>query len=140
MAQRWPQKTTVNQESTSWAHSHYEPSSRGMRLTTLVYTEDTTMRHRKHGRMPGTSFEHRKALVRNQMIALIEHRRIKTTLPKAKAVQPEIERLIALAREDTPHARRMALSKLASKQAMRLLFTFAPQQYANRSGGFTRIT
>ena len=98
------------------------------------------MRHRKQGRMPGTSFEHRKALVRNQMIALIEHRRIKTTLPKAKAVQPEIERLIALAREDTPHARRMALSKLANKDAMRLLFTFAPQQYAGRNGGFTRIT
>jgi large subunit ribosomal protein L17 len=48
--------------------------------------------------MPGTSAEHRKALIRNQMIALIEHRRIKTTLPKAKVVQPEIEKLISLAR------------------------------------------
>lgn len=98
------------------------------------------MRHRKLRRMPGTSAEHRKALIRNQMIALIEHRRIKTTLPKAKVVQPEIEKLISLAREDTPHARRMALSKLASKKAMRMLFSFAPTQYGGRNGGYTRIT
>lgn len=98
------------------------------------------MRHRKKARMPGTSYEHRKALIRNQMIALIQHRRIQTTLPKAKVVQPYIEQLIALAREDTPHARRMALSKLDSKEAMRELFSFAPTEYAGRSGGFTRIT
>ncbi|NOK60989.1 MAG: 50S ribosomal protein L17 [Chloroflexi bacterium AL-W] len=98
------------------------------------------MRHRKHKRMPGTSAEHRKALLRNQMIALIQHRRIQTTLAKAKIVQPEFDRLIALAREDTPHNRRMALSRLASKEAMRKLFSFAPQQYEGRTGGFTRIT
>jgi large subunit ribosomal protein L17 len=74
------------------------------------------------------------------MIALIEHRRITTTLAKAKVVQPEIERLLSLARQDTPHARRMALSKLDSKDAMRKLFAFAPQQYAERNYGFTRIT
>lgn len=90
--------------------------------------------------MPGTSAEHRKALIRNQMIAIIDHRRIQTTLAKARVVQPEIESLIALAREDTPHARRMALSRLANKNAMRKLFTFAPQEYASRNGGYTRIT
>jgi large subunit ribosomal protein L17 len=79
-------------------------------------------------------------MLRNLMISLIEHRRIKTTLPKAKAVQPEIERLLTIAREDTPHARRMVLSKLASKKAMRQVFTFAPQEYASRPGGYTRIT
>jgi large subunit ribosomal protein L17 len=98
------------------------------------------MRHRKSGYKLGRSAEHRKALIRNQMIALIEHRRIETTLAKAKAVQPEMERLLSLAREDTPHARRMALSKLASEHAMRLLFAFAPEQYGGRNGGFTRIT
>lgn len=98
------------------------------------------MRHHKLRRMPGTSYEHRKSLVRNQMIALIDHRRIQTTLAKAKVVQPEMERLLSLAREDTPHARRMALSRLASKDAMRKLFAFAPQQYGGRGGGFTRIT
>jgi large subunit ribosomal protein L17 len=98
------------------------------------------MRHRKSGYKLGRSAEHRKALLRNLMIALIEHRRIETTIAKAKAVQPEIERLLALAREDTPHARQIALSRLNSKQAMRQLFAFAPEQYAGRSGGFTRIT
>jgi large subunit ribosomal protein L17 len=98
------------------------------------------MRHLKAGRKLGRSAEHRKALLRNLMISLIEHRRIETTIAKAKAVQPKIESLLALAREDTPHARQLALSRLNSKQAMRQLFAFAPEQYAGRNGGFTRIT
>jgi large subunit ribosomal protein L17 len=98
------------------------------------------MRHRKSGRKLGRFKEHRDALIRNLMIALIEHRKIQTTIAKAKTVQPEIESLLALAREDTPHARKLALSRLASKKAMRELFDFAPEQYAGRNGGFTRIT
>jgi large subunit ribosomal protein L17 len=98
------------------------------------------MRHRKMAKMPGTSYEHRKSLNRNLMIALIDHRKITTTIAKAKAMQPEIERLITIAREDTPHSRRMVLSKLASKDAMRKVFTFVPQDYAGRNGGYTRIT
>lgn len=98
------------------------------------------MRHRHAGKLLGRSYEHRKALYRNMMISLIEHRRIETTLAKAKAVQPEVEKLLTLAREDTPHTRRMALSKLASKDAMRKLFVFAPATYAGRNGGYTRIT
>lgn len=102
--------------------------------------EDISMRHRHAGKLLGRSYEHRKALYRNLMIALIEHRKITTTLAKAKAVQPEMEKLITLAREDTPHTRRMALSKLSSKDAMRKLFMFAPLDYADRNGGYTRIT
>jgi large subunit ribosomal protein L17 len=98
------------------------------------------MRHRRVGKKLGRSYEHRKALYRNLMIALIDHRKITTTVAKAKAVQPEMEKLLTLAREDTPHARRMALSKLANKDAMRKLFTFAPQDYAGRNGGYTRVT
>ncbi|NJK78598.1 MAG: 50S ribosomal protein L17 [Chloroflexaceae bacterium] len=98
------------------------------------------MRHQKSGFKLGRSYEHRKALLRNLMISLIEHRRIKTTITKAKAVQPEIEKLLNLARNDTPHNRRMVLSKLASKKAMREVFTFAPTDYVNRAGGYTRIT
>ncbi len=98
------------------------------------------MRHRKSGRKLGRSYEHRKALLRNLMISLIEHRQIKTTITKAREVQPEMEQLLTIAKEDTPHARRMALSKLASKKAMRQLFTFAPQNYVNRPSGRTRIT
>src|SRR6476620_9498744 len=84
--------------------------------------KDRTMRHQNAGRKLGRSAEHRKALIRNLMISLIEHRKIETTIAKAKTVQPEIEHLLALAREDTPHARQIALSRLASKQAMRKLF------------------
>lgn len=98
------------------------------------------MRHQKSGRKLGRFKEHREALIRNLMIALIEHRKIQTTIAKAKTVQPEIESLLSLARQDTPHARRMALSRLASKKAMRELFAFAPTQYADRTSGFTRIT
>jgi large subunit ribosomal protein L17 len=98
------------------------------------------MRHRKTIKKLGRSYEHRKALLRNLMIALIEHRRIKTTLPKARAMQPEMDSLVSLAREDTPHTRRLVLSKLSSKEAMRRIFTFVPQDYADRKGGFTRIT
>jgi large subunit ribosomal protein L17 len=98
------------------------------------------MRHRRVGKKLGRTYEHRKALYRNLMIALIEHRKITTTAAKAKGVQPEIEKLLTLAREDTPHTRRLALSKLASKDAMRKLFTFAPQTYGSRDGGYTRIT
>lgn len=98
------------------------------------------MRHRHVGKLLGRSYEHRKALYRNLMIALLQHRKITTTIAKAKAVQPEMERLITIAREDTPHTRRMVLSKLASKDAMRLAFTFLPQDYAGRNGGYTRIT
>jgi len=79
-------------------------------------------------------------LYRNLMISLIEHRRITTTITNARAVQPVMERLVSIARQDTPHARRMALSKLSSKKAMRQLFTFAPQEYSTRNGGYTRIT
>lgn len=99
-----------------------------------------TMRHRKSNWKLNRSYEHGKALVRNQMIALIEHRKITTTLAKAKVVQPEMEKLLTLASEDTPHARRMALSRLGSKDAMRKLFAFAPTEYAGRKGGLTRIT
>jgi large subunit ribosomal protein L17 len=98
------------------------------------------MRHRKSGFKLGRDKEQRDALIRGLMIALIEHGRIKTTIAKARAVQPELEQLITLARQDTPHARRMALSKLASKTAMRQLFARVPSTYADRAGGYSRIT
>ncbi len=98
------------------------------------------MRHRKEGFLLGRDAEARKALLRGLMISLIEHRRIETTLTKAKFVQPAIESLLSLARQDTPQSRKLALSRLDSKKAMRELFAFAPTHYADRSSGFTRIT
>jgi large subunit ribosomal protein L17 len=97
------------------------------------------MRHRVAGKKLGRSADQRRALYRNLMISVIEHRHIRTTEAKAKAIQPFVESLIALARVDTPQARRMALSKLASKTAMRRLFEVAPG-YKDRQGGYTRLT
>lgn len=98
------------------------------------------MRHRKSGMKLNRTAEERRALLRGLLIALIQHQQIRTTYAKAKFVQPEIEKLLTIAREDTPHARRIALSKLANKDAMRQLFTFAPEKYYGRDGGYTRIT
>jgi large subunit ribosomal protein L17 len=98
------------------------------------------MRHRKQGKKLNRTSEERLALKRGMLIALIEHRKITTTLAKAQFIQPEIEKLLTLAREDTPQARKVALSRLSNKKAMRQLFTFAPEQYAGRTGGYTRIT
>ncbi|HEY1011274.1 MAG TPA: 50S ribosomal protein L17 [Herpetosiphonaceae bacterium] len=96
------------------------------------------MRHRVAGKKFNRPAHQRKALYRSLMISIIEHRGITTTEAKARAIRPEVEKLITLGREDTPHNRRIALSKLHSKKAMNQLFTVAPA-YASRPGGYTRI-
>jgi len=96
------------------------------------------MRHRMAGKKFNRPVAHRKAMYRNLMISIIEHRGITTTEAKARAIRPEVEKLISLGRVDTSHNRRMALSKLHSKKAMNMLFTVAPA-YADRPGGYTRI-
>ncbi len=96
------------------------------------------MRHRKAGKKLSRTYKERKALYRSLMIAILEHRGITTTDAKARAVQPEVEKLITLGREDTVHNRRLALSKLNSKTAMHRLFEIGPE-YASRNGGYTRI-
>src|SRR5438552_10469275 len=70
------------------------------------------MRHLRAGRKLGRNATHRLALYRNLALALFRHERIITTLPKAKAVRPFIERLITLARKNTLHARRLATARL----------------------------
>jgi large subunit ribosomal protein L17 len=97
------------------------------------------MRHRVAGKKLGRSANERRALYRSLLIGIIEHRHIRTTEAKAKAIQPFVESLISMAREDNPHNRRLALSKLANKDAMRKLFEVAPA-YKDRQGGYTRLT
>jgi large subunit ribosomal protein L17 len=96
------------------------------------------MRHNVAGKKFNRPTAHRKAMYRNLMMSILEHRGITTTEAKARAIRPEIEKLITLGREDTPHNRRMALSKLHNKAAMHRLFTVAPA-YVGRPGGYTRI-
>jgi len=98
------------------------------------------MRHQKTRKKLSRDSAHRKALLMNLSKELIEHERIKTTEAKAKAVKPEIEKLITLAKQDTLHARRQALSTLAQdKFAVHKLFVEVAPRYAERPGGYTRI-
>ncbi len=98
------------------------------------------MRHRKRRGKLSRSPSHRKALMRNLCKEVIEHERIKTTEAKAKALRPEIEQLITLAKRGDLHARRQALSALGQdKFAVHKLFEDVAPRYAERPGGYTRI-
>src|SRR3979411_119564 len=98
------------------------------------------MRHqRTRGKLSRDS-AHRKALMMNLSKEIIAHERIRTTEAKAKAVKPEVERLITLAKRGDLHARRQALSTLAQdKFAVYKLFEELAPRYAERPGGYTRI-
>jgi large subunit ribosomal protein L17 len=98
------------------------------------------MRHQKTRNKLSRDSAHRKALLMNLSKEIIEHDRIKTTEAKAKAVKPEIERLITLAKRGDLHARRQALSTLSQdKFAVHRLFEEVAPRYAERAGGYTRI-
>jgi large subunit ribosomal protein L17 len=98
------------------------------------------MRHQKNRHKLGRDTAHRKALLANLSKELIEHERIETTVAKAKAVKPEVEKLITLARRGDLHARRQALSALGQdKFAVYKLFEEIAPRYTERPGGYTRI-
>jgi large subunit ribosomal protein L17 len=98
------------------------------------------MRHRKQRGKLSRSASHRKLLLRNLCKEVIDHERIKTTEAKAKAVRPEVEKLITLAKRGDLHARRQALSTLGQdKFAVYKLFEEVAPRYADRPGGYTRI-
>ena len=97
------------------------------------------MRHRKAGRKLNRNSSHRKALLKNLAIALIEQDIIKTTLPKAKELTKVIEPLITLGKEDTVANRRLAFNKLRSDAAVAKLFTEIAVNAKERKGGYTRI-
>jgi large subunit ribosomal protein L17 len=98
------------------------------------------MRHQKNTVKLGRSQAHRDALLANQVVSLIEHSRIKTTLAKAKAVRPFAEKLVTLGKKNTLHARRTALSYLCHNEgAVHRLFEEVAPRAADRKGGYTRI-
>jgi large subunit ribosomal protein L17 len=103
------------------------------------YTPDL-MRHKKTRNKLSRDSAHRKSLLMNLSKEIIEHERIETTQAKAKAVKPEIEKLITLAKRGDLHARRQALSTLSQdKFAVHKLFAEVAPRYAERPGGYTRI-
>lgn len=98
------------------------------------------MRHQKLRTKLSRDSAHRKALLMNLSKALVEHGRIETTEAKAKAVRPEVERLITLAKRGDLHARRQALAALGhDRYAVTRLFNEVAPRYAQRPGGYTRI-
>jgi large subunit ribosomal protein L17 len=98
------------------------------------------MRHGKQRHKLSRDSAHRKALLRNLSRELIEHERIKTSPAKAKAVKPEVEKLITLAKGGSLHARRQALSTLGQDRFLvHKLFEEIGPRYAERPGGYTRI-
>ena len=98
------------------------------------------MRHRKTRHKLSRDKAHRKALLKNRSRQLIEHERIRTSQAKAKAVKPEVERMITLAKRGDLHARRQLLSRLGQDKFIvhKLVEEIAPR-YTERPGGYTRI-
>ena len=97
------------------------------------------MRHQRKTIRLGRKAEHRKALLANQVCSLIEHRRIKTTLAKAKAVRPLAEKMVTLGKNGSVHARRTAFATLRQKDAVKKLFDEIAPASTDRTGGYTRI-
>ena len=98
------------------------------------------MRHQRNRHKLSRDAAHRKALLLNLSKQLIEHERIETTVSKAKAVKPEVEKLVTLARRGDLHARRQALAALGQdKFVVYKLFEEIAPRYTERPGGYTRI-
>jgi len=97
------------------------------------------MRHGKKSNHLGRTASHRSALLSNMACSLIEHKRINTTVAKAKALRVYVEPILTKAKEDTTHNRRIAFSYLQSKEAVAELFRTVAPKIATRNGGYTRI-
>ncbi len=97
------------------------------------------MRHGKKVNHLGRTDSHRKAMLGNMATSLILHKRITTTLAKAKALRVYVEPLITKSKNDTTHSRRIVFSYLKDKDAVSILFREVAEKVANRPGGYTRI-
>src|SRR5687767_458848 len=105
------------------------------------------MRHNKHHAYLGVTREHRRAMLSNLAASLITHGRIQTTLTKAKALRPFVERVITKAKQaaaktekkDAIHLRRLALADVRDETAVTKLFNETYKEFVNRNGGYTRI-
>lgn len=97
------------------------------------------MRHNKSINHLSRKSGHRKSLLANMAVSLIEHKRITTTLAKAKALKMYVEPLVTKSKEDTTHSRRMVFSYLKNKEAVKELFGTISPKIASRPGGYTRI-
>jgi large subunit ribosomal protein L17 len=105
------------------------------------------MRHNKHHASLGVTREHRRAMLSNLAASLITHGRIQTTLTKAKALRPFVEKVVTKAKraaakteaKDAIHLRRLALADVRDETAITKLFNETHKEFTNRNGGYTRI-
>jgi large subunit ribosomal protein L17 len=97
------------------------------------------MRHLKKGNHLGRTASHKKAMMRNMAAQVIEYKRIKTTLAKAKELRTYVERLITYGKKGSLHHRRLAFKFLQNKAAVTALFEEIAPEFETRSGGYTRI-
>jgi large subunit ribosomal protein L17 len=97
------------------------------------------MRHRVAGFKLGRNTEHRRALLRNLVTSLILEERVETTLPKAKAMRPQVEKMITLGKRGDVAARRRAASYLMTREAVDKLFDTISPRMGERNGGYLRI-
>jgi len=97
------------------------------------------MRHLKRTAKLGRQFEHRNAMLANMVCSLIKHKRITTTLAKAKAARSVAEKMVTLGKSGTISDRRLAVARLHQEDAAKILFTEIAPTFKERSGGYTRI-
>ena len=97
------------------------------------------MRHNRGGYKLKRDVGARKALLKGLVTSVIEHERVVTTVPKAKAIKPLVEKMITLAKRDTLHARRQAAAFLETPTAVQKLFDKLGTRFGQRSGGYTRV-
>ena len=97
------------------------------------------MRHNKKFNHLGRNKAHRDAMLSNMAASLIMHKRISTTLAKAKALRVYVEPIITRSKDDTTHSRRIVFSYLGNKEAVKELYGPVSEKVANRPGGYTRI-
>jgi len=97
------------------------------------------MRHKRSGNKLGRTASHRKAMLSNLATSIVEHKKIKTTLAKAKEARSVVERLITFGKKGTIAARRHVLKTIRDKKIVKVLFDEVAPQFTNRNGGYTRI-
>ena len=97
------------------------------------------MRHKVHTFKIGRTGAHRKAMLANMVSSLIEHGQIKTTITKAKEARRFADKMVTLGKKGDLHRRRLAISRLRNKEAVKKLFDEIAPQFAQRAGGYTRI-
>ena len=97
------------------------------------------MRHQRHKHKLGVQPSHRVSMMKNLASELIDHKKIKTTLSRARAMRSYVEKLVTLSKVDTVANRRLAFAKLGNKDAVKTLFSEVGPKFVERNGGYTRI-